>query len=370
MDELSARLTASLDGTDLRDFQAAINHREQPTLLVDRAGKILFVNEATVRLTAMQGDEIARTGFLRLTMPAFRTQMMEGVAELQDGARKSISVRCMLDIEHLQGTWIDVSVERIDAPPGSRLGFFVTMDARFADEPGKISSYDLLGMASHEIRSTLMALQGAIRMRDFFAAKVIDEEKPTQKLDETISRSLEKLLYISNDLIEYSSMESGRMKVQLQKTDLCKSIADAALDAKDTATARNIDIEVIDAIDSIFVWADPVRLSQVLQNLIGNSIKYCPEGTKIWLRCGVRPDGRPVLEVEDSGPGLPNAVRERIFMPFNKGDNAANARMSSGLGLRISQLLMQAMGGKISLKEGQGVGTCFELDLAIVVDQP
>lgn len=368
MDDLSASFAATTNMIDLQDFRTVIEQQERPTLLVDRNGKIVFANEATFHATGMTAAELSQSGFLRLTIPAFRKRMMDGVGDLVGGRCKSFSIRCMLDIERLRGTWVDVRIERIDTSPISRVGFYVTLDVHAADNPETISSYDLLGMASHEIRSTLMALQGAIRMRDFLGAKDIEETSGTRQVNEAIARNLDKLLYISNDLIEYSSMETGRMKVCLEKVDLCAAIDNIAFEARESASARGIEIQAEEMPEPLYVWADPVRLSQVLQNLIGNSVKYCPSGTTVRLQCKLEAGRRPTLAIGDNGPGLPKSVREKIFMPFNRGNNARDARSSTGLGLRISQLLMQAMGGQIRLVDQSDGGTCFELELTPVGD--
>lgn len=368
MDNINRGLEFDPEGIDLRDFRVAIESREQPTLLVDRLGKILFANDSTLRLTSMTRRQIAQTGFLRMTMPAFRGQMMRSVAELRDGNRQSISVRCMLDIERLRGRWIVVHIERIDAPQTSQIGFLVTLHSQSAERSGVMSSYDLLGMASHEIRSTLMALQGAIRMREFLTAKDSRDTDAIQELDDAISRNLDKLLYISNDLIEYSSIESGGLTVRLQKVDLQISISDIISDIREAATINGIRVEEEGLDQSYMIWADPVRLSQVMHNLLGNSIKYCQEGAEIKVHWQELESGRITIRVTDNGPGLPKEVQDNIFSPFNKGKNSNSRSASSGLGLCICQLLMQAMGGTIRLVETEGAGACFELELAPVND--
>jgi len=113
---------------------------------------------------------------------------------------------------------------------------------------------------------------------------------------------------------------------------------------------------------------DPDRLQQVLANLLSNAVKFSPKNSVVmlWARTEAR---QLVIGVQDQGPGIPEALQSKIFEPFTRLDQPdSEAQPGSGLGLSISKKLVQYMGGQISLRSQEGMGTTFELRFPLLVE--
>lgn len=349
---------------DVSEFKLVFERQDRPVLLVSVEGKILFANSATFEMTGMSSSQISDSRFLKLTVPAFRSRMMEGIEDVMRGKNRSFTIRCMLQIESLLGEWVDIRIERLQHSALSNVAFYVTLERISTSDSISSSHNDLLPLVSHEIRSSLMVLDGALKMRRYREKSEYGREEMFPDLDAAIERITEKLRNISSDLIEYSAMEHGRLNISLEVVEVGEVLRHAALESAGSAAEKGIDIKVDVPSTVTRVWADTVRLGQVVQNIVGNSIKYCPDGSGIAVEWIADKGSGPKVKISDTGPGLPEDVRNKIFSPFNKGHNSLSNRESSGLGLRISQLLMHAMGGNIRLVGSDKSGTVFELELA------
>jgi CheY-like chemotaxis protein len=213
-----------------------------------------------------------------------------------------------------------------------------------------------LAHVSHEIRTPM---NGVIGMAKLLADTPLTTEQRAY-LD-AILQSGELLLGLINDLIDYSAIDAGRFEVTAKSVDL-RAMMDAAIElAAPAAHGKGLGIGAFiapDAPDTIN--ADPLRLQQILSNLIGNAVKYTQTGG-VSVDCTA--DGATVrVTIADSGPGIAATDRERIFGEFERvGDKTAAT--GSGLGLAISRQLARAMGGDIVFSPGDDVGSRFTLSL-------
>src|SRR4030095_5381717 len=113
------------------------------------------------------------------------------------------------------------------------------------------------------------------------------------------------------------------------------------------------------------VQADRQRLKQVLLNLASNAVKYNHHGGRIAIACAPAAEGRIAVTVRDTGPGIPPEKMERLFLPFDRLGAEQTDVQGTGLGLALSQGLMEAMGGTLTAASVEGQGTTFTLDLAL-----
>jgi signal transduction histidine kinase len=130
------------------------------------------------------------------------------------------------------------------------------------------------------------------------------------------------------------------------------------------ASRKSIAIDVVGD-EGLFVRADPVRAGQVVDNLLSNAVKFTPEGGAVEVRVQ-REDGSCVVEVEDSGPGIPADERDRVFERFFRSRDAiARSIPGTGLGLVVSRRIAEAHGGTLDLVDGDGRGATFRLVLPL-----
>ncbi|MEY4982582.1 MAG: hypothetical protein RIR62_848, partial [Pseudomonadota bacterium] len=220
---------------------------------------------------------------------------------------------------------------------------------------------------SHEIRTPM---NGVVGMAELLCDTALSEEQ--RLFAETIRSSGEALLVIINDILDYSKLEAERMALHPEAFDLERMIHDISLLLQPQARAKGIallaDYDMF--LPTAFV-GDPVRMRQILTNLMGNAVKFTEAG-----HVTVRAVGFEVaagqwqlhLCVEDTGIGIPPDQLEAIFTEFHQADNAASRRHDgTGLGLAIARRLVERMGGTIWADSTQGLGSVFGFRVTLPV---
>lgn len=234
-----------------------------------------------------------------------------------------------------------------------RLGSaFNAMAARLESEDA--TRRRLLADVSHELRTPLAVVQGNLEAL-LDGVYPPDEAHIRPILDET--RVLERLI---DDLRTLSLAESGALPLHREPTDPAVLLEDVASAHRARASAAGIELRVAASPDLSPIELDPVRMHQVVSNLVDNAIRAMPHGGSISL--SARPvAGGLAIEVSDDGPGIPPALRESLFDRFTK---SATSR-GSGLGLAIARAIVEAHGGSIFVAQGPNArGTTFRVELA------
>jgi signal transduction histidine kinase/ActR/RegA family two-component response regulator len=216
-----------------------------------------------------------------------------------------------------------------------------------------------LAVMSHEMRTPLNGILG-------FAELLMDnpESSDVREFAATIRESGQVLLNLISDVLDFSKIESGHLKLDPVPV-APRSLVRAVLSSVTTcATTKGLELrmEIADGVPE-WVIADDLRLRQILLNLLGNAVKFTDEGhVALRLKSSAIGDAlhRLHFEVEDTGVGITAQALENIFAPFDQGDQSIHRRFGgSGLGLAISRRLCKLMGGDITVSSEPGVGSVF-----------
>jgi signal transduction histidine kinase/ActR/RegA family two-component response regulator len=221
---------------------------------------------------------------------------------------------------------------------------------------------DFLAAMSHEIRTPL---NGVIGMADLLAAGPLTPEQRDQA--ETIRRSGETLLAILNDILDWAKIEAGRLEVERLPVDARAAAADTWALYRSQVREQGGAL-VLDWPETVprRVLADPIRVRQVLWNLVSNALKFAPGGT-VTVAASAGGEGRLAIAVRDTGIGMDEAQRARLFRPFTQGDASTTRRFGgTGLGLAITARLLEAMDGTIAVASAPGCGSTFTVRLPLV----
>ena len=221
-----------------------------------------------------------------------------------------------------------------------------------------------LSIASHELKTPLTSIYGMLQLQErMFRLKkddplVRDPEKQ-QAFLKRIIRQVERLNELINGLLDVSRIQNGRFMVEPSETDVAALLREMVTTRLDPISAEAGVKIYADAPEHLIAHVDPVRMEEVITNLVMNAIRFSPEGGVVWIK--LREDsGAFRLTVRDQGPSVPIEDRERIFQPFERAPRTARLG-GLGLGLFISRQIALLHGGNVTLVESvPGKGNVLE----------
>ncbi|RYP89038.1 GAF domain-containing protein [Nocardioides guangzhouensis] len=221
---------------------------------------------------------------------------------------------------------------------------------------------EFLASMSHELRTPLNAVLGfsEVLLERMFGD--INERQEEYLRD--IHGSGKHLLELLNEILDLSKVEAGRMELAYSWFDLGALVVDATSMLRERAAAHGIGLRAEVAGDVDQVYSDELRLKQVLINLMTNAVKFTGDGGSVTVTA--RRTGTEVeITVADTGIGIPEADRERIFESFQQGGRGSSREEGTGLGLTLSRRLVELLGGRMWLQTEVGVGSTFGFSLPV-----
>ena len=239
-------------------------------------------------------------------------------------------------------------------------------DARLASDRAALDKGVFLATMTHELRTPLTAIMGFAELLEDSSTSEADRRDHLR----TVRRSGEHLLALINDLLDLSKIEAGKMTVENIETDPLEVVEETAALLRERAAAKGVAVNVrCEGRLPLVIQTDPVRLRQVLLNLVGNAIKFTDHGSVEIVISFIGPPAVPEqllrIEVRDSGIGLTSEQIRRLFQPFAQADKSTSRRFGgTGLGLAISRRLVHLLGGDITCSSVLGQGSSFSFTVA------
>ena len=181
---------------------------------------------------------------------------------------------------------------------------------------------------------------------------------------EIVDRNSERLLELVSDLLFLAQIEAGKLGIERSHVDLSKIVEECIETSSPVADAHGIELDAkVDRVPRL--QGDRVRLAQVLDNLVSNGLKFTPSGGRVEVRLSAQ-DGAAILEVEDTGVGIPVDEQDRLFERFFRSSNATeNAIPGTGLGLTITKAIVERHGGRIEVESAEDAGTTVRVHLPL-----
>lgn len=349
-------------------WDAVFEEMPVPLSVIDPDGHQLAANRAYRRQFGIDDGPLDNFSATRITHPEDRARTRAYLLRLRSGETDELALdkrylrangeefigelraRTLRDADGavvgLAGAILDVTDARAAT---SRLGDAVEQAQRASD-----AKSSFVARVSHDLRTPLHALIGYTELLERLVAG-----QAAQQLAELIHKQAESLQHLIDDLLDLSAIESGRLELHPEPCALRPLVIDtlAAVGMAHDTTGLELRSAVADDVPSS-ILADERRVREVLTNLVGNAVKYTPQGA---IDVVVSRDGDELrFEVSDTGPGIEPSYLATIFDPFRKaGTRLARSEQTTGLGLAIVKQLVELMGGRVGVDSEPGVGSTF-----------
>jgi signal transduction histidine kinase/ligand-binding sensor domain-containing protein/CheY-like chemotaxis protein/HPt (histidine-containing phosphotransfer) domain-containing protein len=229
---------------------------------------------------------------------------------------------------------------------------------------------NFLARMSHELRTPM---NGVVGMTELLARTTLSTAQA--KLTQTIRTSAQILLQIVNDLLDLSKIQAGKVEFEALPVDLERVLEECTVLFSGAASAKGVELIVCPPEDCRTFIGDPLRIRQIVMNLVGNAVKFTLQG-EIVVKADISAveSGRATVRITvvDTGVGIDAATIDKIFQPFTQADESTTRRFGgSGLGLAICRELAELMGGAIDVDSRPGVGStfCVSLPLQLAADE-
>ncbi|MCO5976369.1 PAS domain S-box protein [Ideonella oryzae] len=347
------------------------DHTDQCICITETDGRLRHANRAARQLLGLSATRHSEQRLHDLVLPSDREEALWQIQQLsRQGGRWS----GLLRLELADGRLLSVRHETgvIIGRPGHARYFYhlfqdcakdlrhheELLEAKLSAERANEAKTAFLSRMSHELRTPLNAILGFAQLME------LDRPADTRHASyvHEILRAGRHLLTLINDVLDLSAIESGRVAVDCRPLAMDELLSECASLMKPLADAREIRLSTrVDP--AVMVLADRIRLKQVLLNLMSNAVKYNRDAGQVWVTVQTA-SARVHVTVSDTGPGIPPEYRARLFQPFSRLRLEKQTVEGHGMGLAVSQRLVEAMQGQIGLTDTPpGQGCEFWIDL-------
>ena len=348
--------------------RAVLDSTQEGITMVDLGGRLVFANRMMESFYASFGVPAQGSVWDRLVATAKKTTTPE--LYLADFAVVIEDPELVYENEF---TMADSgrSFHGVTAPvhdsSGQLIGRIFSLREVSAERAADRVKDEFVATVSHELRTPLTSMFGFTEvLLGGDAGELTDDQR---RYLEIVQRSTDRLMRLVGDLLFIGQIDSGDLALEPGPTDLAAVAHEVVETARPVAHVKGIEL-VLEAEEVPELVADRARLVQLTDNLLSNALKFTPEGGRVVV--GVQRDGECcVLEVTDSGLGIPDSERGRVFERFFRSSEATEqAIQGTGLGLAISKAIVEAHGGLIQLVERPGPGATFRVELPFAARGP
>ena len=342
-----------------------------PVYMVDKQGGLTLVNRAWEGFMGLRRDEVLGRSIRDfLSASDYDHQAMLDKQVLEQG--RQVSLEWSVRLQH--GESREVILNKVPVPDdagGYRgvLGVMtdvtefleaerVTREAKESAEQASRAKSEFIANISHELRTPLQSILGFSEIGQMRA----EQQAKLSDMFREIHLSGQRMLALVNNLLDIAKIESAEQSYDIHPVNATQVVRKVCDELSPLIQGRGLSVKYVFTHDTMMTRADPLRLQQVLINVMANAIKFSPEGGVITLIVQPHQDGVR-LSVADQGCGIPPSELEQIFEPFVQSSETKDGSGGTGLGLAICRKIIQGMGGRIHASNQPSGGAVFHIDL-------
>ena len=367
-------------------FRAIFDSVNIGVTVVDPAGRIVEVNPAFCQMMGCDAADLLHKPLADFRLPDVTED--DGTAAAMGGGEARRQRYLTPDGRMLQVAASLRTLHDAHGTPVATVGALQDLtqvlrlrEAEREREQAEVASRtksDFLARLSHELRAPLNAILGFAQMlgSDDVAGGLERSDPQHRHGLAQIRQAGWHLLDMINDVLDLSRMEAGSLRLTLEPVSLPDLAQEALAMVEPAAQQAQVDLQLSLSPQAEWVQADPLRLRQVLINLLGNAVKYNRRGGRVVLRARPAAIGEVCIEVEDSGIGMSEAQLGELFTPFHRlgreqrGAPGQPGTQGTGIGLVICRKLADLMGGTLEVSSQEGQGSVFSLTLPRPAGEP
>ncbi|HEY8931793.1 MAG TPA: ATP-binding protein [Rariglobus sp.] len=344
----------------LAQLEATLGSLQEAVLIVDASNYILLANKALQAISSRTATQIIGH---RLELVLHSAEFLTYVESVRRG--KAQAQHEVEFIEDDRTTWLEVTGTTIQSQGSSR-GPWMLFVLHDITKQKKLEAVrkDFVANVSHELRTPLSVIKGYVETLVDGGADIPPEDR--ERFLKTIQRHTERLNSLLEDLLVLSRLESINPGLHRESIHLPKLLADIIDDyhGRPAAGGHRLELSIDPALGTLFI--DPLKITQVVENLLDNALKYTPKGSGIQLSARLQGLGEVIVALRDNGPGIPADDLPHLFERFYRVDKGrSREKGGTGLGLSIVKHIVQLHGGRVWVESRQGQGTTFSFSLPL-----
>lgn len=357
--DLNDRLKHSLASTEKeqRKLSSVLANMTEGVIATDMEGKITLMNDAAGKLLNRNPD-ILMGDYLLDTLEI--SERIVHISDLQESGSILIDLSDDNNIFLVRAAFSTIYDEYDQIT-----GFITVLTDVTEQEKVEQERREFVSNVSHELRTPLTTMRSYL---EALADGTWQDEELAPKFLKVTQNETERMIRLVSDLFQLSRMDHKEDTLQRQRMELI-SFLHQIIDRFEMNITAEIELTREFPEGPYYVWIDEDKMTQILDNIIANAIKYSPEGGSIVCRVSMydRNAQQILIEVEDEGIGIPFETKDKIFDRFYRADKARTRRLGgSGLGLAITKELVEAHYGKIWVESIEGKGTTFLVTLPLM----
>jgi PAS domain S-box-containing protein len=355
-------------------FRAALDASGDGIYIIDRPSmRFIDGNKAAWEVLGYTRDELLRMGphnikpgFDRESLAARfdetlkedgpdSTGRMETVHRRKDGTEFPVDIR--IHPAHIDGRLLIVAIVR-DVTE-QREAENELRRAKTAAETANAAKSEFLSRMSHELRTPLNAILGFGQLLELEDEELLSDTHRDYVRE--IVTAGNHLLSLVNEVLDLARVEAGRIQLDMTDLKLDSALQEIVRISAPLASQHGISLRCPPVEDDVTIYADAIRLRQIILNLISNAVKYNRDNGSVTIAVSCPAPGRTRIAVSDTGPGIPLELHHRLFEPFDRLNQSHSE--GTGIGLTVSKQLVELMGGRIGFDSKPGAGSTFWIEL-------